>query len=143
MKSILILAAGVSMASAGLAQTTAMNSNDANMTGYPACSATVTDSCIQLYERGVRNQANLAMNASMNGSTMAVGGPYEPVMANNTAEISEANEMDMAHSGTMNHSNMGVGGPIDQRTGYRPCNPDPSDDSCIQLYERGVTGSGN
>jgi hypothetical protein len=27
-------------------------------TGYPACSATVTDSCIQLYERGVTGQGN-------------------------------------------------------------------------------------
>lgn len=27
-------------------------------TGYPACSATVTDSCIQLYERGVTGEGN-------------------------------------------------------------------------------------
>ncbi|HKR24831.1 MAG TPA: hypothetical protein VJS15_06195 [Allosphingosinicella sp.] len=30
--------------------------------GYPPCSATVTDECIQLYERGVRAPANLARN---------------------------------------------------------------------------------
>ena len=27
-------------------------------TGYPACSATVTDRCIQLYERGVTGEGN-------------------------------------------------------------------------------------
>jgi hypothetical protein len=30
--------------------------------GYPPCSRTVTDRCIQLYERGVRTPANLAAN---------------------------------------------------------------------------------
>jgi hypothetical protein len=30
--------------------------------GYPPCSATVTDECIQLHERGVRAPANLARN---------------------------------------------------------------------------------
>lgn len=31
--------------------------------GYPPCTGTVTDRCIQLYERGVRSEANLARNA--------------------------------------------------------------------------------
>jgi hypothetical protein len=31
--------------------------------GYPPCSRTVTDNCIQLYERGVRSPANMAENA--------------------------------------------------------------------------------
>ena len=30
--------------------------------GYPPCSATVTDECIQLHERGIRVPANLARN---------------------------------------------------------------------------------
>ena len=49
--------------------------------GYPPCSATVTDRCIQLYERGVATPANLALNEQLGqGSTqMAMGGPYEPV----------------------------------------------------------------
>ena len=49
--------------------------------GYPPCSATVTDRCIQLYERGVATRANLALNEQLGqGSTqMAMGGPYEPV----------------------------------------------------------------
>jgi hypothetical protein len=33
--------------------------------GYPACSRTVTDRCIQLYERGVRSRGNLARNEAM------------------------------------------------------------------------------
>jgi hypothetical protein len=32
--------------------------------GYPPCSRTVTDRCIQLHERGVRSPANLARNAA-------------------------------------------------------------------------------
>jgi hypothetical protein len=39
--------------------------------GYPPCSRTVTDRCIQLYERGVRTAANLAQNAT------SLGGPEE------------------------------------------------------------------
>ena len=31
--------------------------------GYPPCTRTVTDNCIQLYERGVGSAANLARNA--------------------------------------------------------------------------------
>jgi hypothetical protein len=37
----------------------------------------------------------------------------------------------------------GIGGPIEERTGYPPCDPGPGDDKCIQLYERGVTGTDN
>lgn len=49
--------------------------------GYPPCSATVTDRCIQLYERGVATAANLALNERLgNGGTqLAMGGPYEPL----------------------------------------------------------------
>ena len=48
--------------------------------GYPPCSRTVTDRCIQLYERGVRTRANLALNErlGMNDRVAAMGGPYEP-----------------------------------------------------------------
>lgn len=35
---------------------------DEERTGYPPCSARVTDQCIQLYERGVRTRENLAQN---------------------------------------------------------------------------------
>jgi len=52
--------------------------------GYPPCSATVTDRCIQLYERGVATPANLALNERLGINQpgvglAAMGGPYEPV----------------------------------------------------------------
>lgn len=40
--------------------------------GYPPCSKTVTDRCIQLYERGVRSEANLARNAGAAPAAAAV-----------------------------------------------------------------------
>jgi hypothetical protein len=48
--------------------------------GYPPCSRTVTDRCIQLYERGVRTPTNLALNERLGISNrgVAMGGPYEP-----------------------------------------------------------------
>jgi hypothetical protein len=50
--------------------------------GYPPCSATVTDRCIQLYERGVRTSENLAANGDLGpGRGPAQGGPEEPEMA--------------------------------------------------------------
>ncbi len=33
--------------------------------GYPPCSHTVRDRCIQLYERGVASRRNLALNARL------------------------------------------------------------------------------
>ena len=52
--------------------------------GYPPCSATVTDSCIQLYERGVATRTNLALNERLgpdrpNVGLAAMGGPYKPI----------------------------------------------------------------
>jgi hypothetical protein len=129
MKKSLMIATSLIMSSAGLAQTTAVGSEAGVIRGgYPACSATVTDSCIQLYERGVRNTQNLAMNETSGASSTAMGGPYEPVA-------------DHANAGMAATSEAGVGGPIEARTGYPPCrHSGPGEDSCIQLYERGVTG---
>lgn len=96
---------------------------------YPPCSgAESDDNCIQLYERGVSTSANLAMNergAMMSadagmataGSATGVGGPYEPVGTRATGNWPERTMGD-----------------------YPPCSGSPSDDRCIQLYERGVTG---
>ncbi len=52
--------------------------------GYPPCSATVTDRCIQLYERGVASPTNLALNEQLGPNRAgvglaAMGGTYEPV----------------------------------------------------------------
>jgi hypothetical protein len=55
--------------------------------GYPPCSRTVQDRCIQLYERGVATAANLALNEKLGpGRTWtAMGGPLEPVQGSDTA----------------------------------------------------------
>jgi hypothetical protein len=108
---------------------------------YPACSGTDSeDRCIQLYERGVRTASNLALNRDMSqqmasavsGSTSlsmddpaytGQGGPYEPVDPASLA----ASSMPTPTS----------------RSGYPACPRSDAADNCIQLYERGVTGSGN
>ncbi len=41
--------------------------------GYPPCSRTVTDRCIQLYERGVATAANLALNERLGPNRAGVG----------------------------------------------------------------------
>jgi hypothetical protein len=47
--------------------------------GYPPCSSTVTDRCIQLYERGVNTRVNLALNEQLppgrTFSYAAIGAP--------------------------------------------------------------------
>ena len=51
---------------------------DAANTSYPPCTATVTDNCIQLYERGVRE--------ALAGESTGVGGPDEPVAQSGTSK---------------------------------------------------------
>jgi hypothetical protein len=57
---------------------------------YPACTATVTDNCIQLYERGVRESLASYTRQQTTTTTTSVGGPYVPVgedeAGDNTAE---------------------------------------------------------
>ncbi|CAA9526406.1 MAG: hypothetical protein AVDCRST_MAG23-594 [uncultured Sphingosinicella sp.] len=65
--------------------------------GYPPCSATVTDSCIQLYERGVATQTNLALNDQLGPNRAgiglaAMGGPYEPIEPDQEYAAYEADE---------------------------------------------------
>jgi|GEM_PF-4276200 len=57
--------------------------DDARTGAYPPCSRTVTDRCIQLYERGVATRTNLALNErlGMNTPGIGMGGPFEPVHA--------------------------------------------------------------
>jgi hypothetical protein len=83
-----------------------------NGSGYPACSATVTDRCIQLYERGVRSRENMARNDRASGP--AVGGPivsaevgdYPPCTASRTDRCTQTRSR-MArrgHHGTRHHA---------------------------------------
>src|SRR5688572_7222438 len=127
---------------------------------YPACTATVTDNCLQTYERGV--DASLASSASSDGSkSTAMGGPFEPVEADSTElamngdgdiEVAKGETIDgeievasiETDTSIASHSDyQGVGGPLEAQSGYPPCSPGPGDDRCIQLYESGVTGAGN
>ena len=56
-------------------------SNPDDEAAYPPCSSTVTDRCIQLHERGVDSEDNLALNEDlgMNEPGPGLGGPLEDV----------------------------------------------------------------
>jgi hypothetical protein len=143
---------------------------DESNESYPACTAQVTDNCIQLYERGVRDtlastdkvDTGLATTAKVESDSMAgVGGPYEPVDSGSVelgmsgdgridvakGEVTDSDVDTVAvptETAVAAHSeHQGVGGPVEAQSGYPPCSPGPGDDRCIQLYERGVTGAGN
>jgi hypothetical protein len=83
MKKLCLFAALAGLGLAASAPPTAGTSASATAAGgYPPCSRTVTDRCIQLYERGVNTRANLAMNARLGPGRVprqvtAQGGPYE------------------------------------------------------------------
>lgn len=112
------------------------------MTAYPACGAGPgDDSCIQLYEPGVRAQLT---HSAASKPVAAMGGPYEAIDSATLDPKTEAglaamgdNDMEAAAPRAAGISGPSVG------TGYRACAPGAGDDNCIQLYERGVTGAGN
>ena len=123
---------------------------------YPACDpGPGDDNCIQLYEPGVRAQLaswNQPTGGLADGSaTTAMGGPYEPVVADQTDVAMNGDGMVDTTAGkktpevelASHVEHQGVGGPIEAQSGYPPCSPGPGDDRCIQLYEPGVTGAGN
>jgi len=66
-------------------------------------------------------------------ATVAAPPPIETAMAEPDPAVPMANG-EAAYTG--------VGGPV-MEDGYPPCSGAASDDRCIQLYERGVTGEGN
>ena len=133
---------------------------------YPPCDpGPGDDNCIQLYEPGVRT-ALASWNGPTGGlagdnSATAMGGPYEPVEKPviETADAAPIDKVDTADSAPVDKVETadaapvedaivdpdpafaGTGGPLAE-TGYPPCRSE-SDDRCIQLYERGVTGEGN
>ena len=86
---------------------------DAGSQDYPPCTATVTDNCIQLYERGVRAQTG-------------VGGPFQPVAGEtgssatskpaapsttgtSTTTIPNSSDMTAKPAGTEDHGNHPAG----------------------------------
>ena len=141
--------------------------------GYPACRpGPGDDNCIQLYERGVRAELaawkasegpamglggplEQAPDAKPEASTAAPAtGPKVPdeetdEMAASGAAKDGAADPHAGHdmSGTKpaaagTPTPNGVGGPLEARSDYPACSARVTD-SCIQLYERGVTGAGN
>ena len=118
MKKLCLFAALAGLGLAGSAPPSAGSSAMTASGGYPPCSRTVTDRCIQLYERGVNTRANLAMNARLGPGRIApavtaVGGPYEapPVTA------------------------VGTWRDLRNSVAYPPCSATVTD-RCIQNYER-------
>jgi hypothetical protein len=94
--------------------------------GYPPCSRTVTDRCIQLYERGVRTPENLAVNRRLGpgrDGTMLAGREPRPALGGPLEEVPMAPAMGAA--------------PRIEREAYPPCSRTITD-RCIQLYERGT-----
>lgn len=109
-----VIAASAMLAFAGSAQAQDDMTMDSHalstaIGGYPACSANVQDSCVQMGEAE---------------AYAGTGGPFEPVEQHADARIDIS-----AHHG--------MGGPLEED--YPPCDPGPGDDNCIQLYERGVS----
>ena len=159
---------GVLMASADDAYT-GMGGPLEEAASYPPCDpGPGDDRCIQLYERGVPEALAAWKGADSN---VGMGGPYEPAADNakpaasaegvsaKTADTMPADSGDHGAHGSMPESTMdttpagktgvtaattpgAIGGPVEQRTGYPACSATVTD-SCIQLYERGVTGQGN
>lgn len=88
--------------------------------GYPPCTGTRTDRCIQLYERGVATRQNLALNErlGMDNRVVATGGPYEPVYG-----LAPGDEQE-AWSAV-------------PRDDYPPCTEEVTD-RCDQTYEGGA-----
>jgi hypothetical protein len=95
--------------------------------GYPACSRTLQDRCIQLYERGVRTSENLAMNRRLGPGrepgTMMAGAPMRPAVGGPLLEVPMAPVTGPA--------------PRAERDAYPACSRTITD-RCIQLYERGL-----
>jgi hypothetical protein len=152
----------------GGATATAMGGPFEAAADYPPCRpGPGDDRCIQLYERGVGQSLAMAKgaesNVAMGGPFEPVAGDTAKTETSDTDAASDGSAMKpdtdhMSHGGTAGSTtdddtaaggktidsgtattNPGaIGGPVEQRTGYPPCRRGRGDDSCIQLYERGV-----
>ncbi len=143
--------------------------DEASLDVWPACRpGPGDDRCIQLYEPGVLP----ALAALKSDANVAMGGPFEPAPDDGKGEMSADDHAAMGHGSgktvtaktetPMTEAEIqaniaakagaaptepatspgGIGGPVEARTGYPACSATVTD-SCIQLYERGVTGAGN
>jgi hypothetical protein len=79
-------------------------------------------------------------------SELAMNGDANTDVAKDSANTALASADNSAlAAGASSHSEFtGVGGPIESQSGYPPCSSaGPGEDRCIQLYEAGISGSGN
>jgi hypothetical protein len=67
--------------------------------GYPPCSRTVTDRCIQLYERGVRTPTNLALNAASAAAPTAVATAEPPARRMRPTVRVGGDDIDVSYAG--------------------------------------------
>jgi hypothetical protein len=155
MKRTIVYAAGLAIAGAAFAQNyyddvAAVGSQG----GYPPCSATVTDRCIQLYEPGVATPRNLALNEQLGPGRTALaaaavepaepypGEPTEPYYAGNAYAERESYDASAPVGGpyqpVADPAYAADNWPAPTRSDYPPCEPHPYDDRCIQTYEEGV-----
>ena len=155
MKRAIVYTAGLALAGAAFAQTyydevAAVGSQG----GYPPCSATITDRCIQLYEPGVATPQNLALNEQLGqGRTALAAADVEPAVPY-SGEPAEPYYVGNAYDDpALYDGSAAVGGPYEPvastdyveadwpaatRNEYPACEPHPYDDRCIQLYEEGI-----
>jgi hypothetical protein len=152
MKRAIVYATGLALAGAAFAQT---YYDDAAVVGsqggYPPCSATVTDRCIQLYEPGVATPGNLALNEQLGPGRTALAAADVASTPTYDSEPTEPYYTGNAYAEPAFYEDgAAVGGPYepvpteDYAQGnwpaptsgqYPACEPHPYDDRCIQLYE--------
>ncbi len=153
MKRAIVYAAGLALAGAAFAQSYYDDGGVVgSQSGYPPCSATITDRCIQLYEPGVATPQNLALNEQLGpGRTATALAAADVVPAEPYAgEPAEPYYSGNAYAEPAYDGSAAVGGPYEPvetsdyaqadwlvatSSDYPACEPHPYDDRCIQLYE--------
>ena len=91
-KLILFAAAGLGLVSASPPPPSAGAGAQADPAVYPPCSRTVTDHCIQLYERGVRAQRATVRNAGQSDDelTSVMAADDQPRIEMASADVASA-----------------------------------------------------
>ena len=95
--------------------------------GYPPCSRTLRDRCIQVHERGVRTPENLAMNESDDPGPYSAGGPPPRIMPDR-AQMAGTSEMDSVVAPPAPGHETRIA-----RNDYPPCSAGLTD-RCIQQH---------
>ncbi len=111
--------------------------------GYPPCSATVTDRCIQLYERGVATRTNLALNDRLGPNRAgvglaAMGGPYEPIEQED--DYASAAAEDEYASAWSDHEAPVADDWTAEEDELAAYEPEPQDSALYGGYDEGVSG---